>query len=74
MQAERIDALLLRLLCETPGPWQVEELAREFGDPAVVRDALGRLSAAGLAHRTEAGFLFASAAGRYALSLDPTWR
>lgn len=66
MQGEPIDGVLLRLLSETPGPWQVEELAREFGDPAAVRDAVGRLVGAGLAHRMKGGFLVASAAGRHA--------
>jgi hypothetical protein len=73
MQGERIDALLLRLLCEAPGPWQEAELEREFGVPAAIPDALGRLVGAGMAHRIE-GFVFASASGRYAHDLDATWR
>ena len=70
MQAERIDALLLQLLNEAAGPWHVGELEREFGRRRVeVRDGLARLLAAGLAHRIDGDYWFASAAGRYANDL-----
>jgi hypothetical protein len=69
MQAERIDASLLALLNETPGPWQVAELEREYGAAAPVRDAVAQLVAAGLAHSIEEDFVFASASGRYAYAL-----
>lgn len=66
MQGEPIDGVLLRLLSETPGPWRLAELEREIGEPRAVRDAVGRLVGAGLAHRMKGGFYVASAAGRHA--------
>jgi hypothetical protein len=66
MQGEPIDGVLLRLLSDVPGPWQMTELEREVGEPRAVRDAVGRLVGAGLAHRMKGGFLIASAAGRHA--------
>ena len=66
MHYERIDPLLLRLLSRTPGPWQMAELERDLGEPIPVQDAVARLVGAGLAHRIDGGFVFASAAGRHA--------
>jgi hypothetical protein len=64
MQDERIDALVLGLLSEAPGPWQMHEVERELGRGA--QDGIGRLVDKGLAHRIDGGFVFTSAAGRYA--------
>jgi hypothetical protein len=47
------------------------ELVREFGRDA--EDCIGTLGRLGLAHRMEGGFVIASAAGRHANSIDPTW-
>jgi predicted transcriptional regulator len=66
MHAEPIDAVVLRLLVEDPGPWHVGELEREFDKAPPVRDALSRLAVAGMVHRIEGDFVFASASGRYA--------
>jgi Mn-dependent DtxR family transcriptional regulator len=69
MHAERIDAVILRLLSEMPGPWQVAELERELGKLAPVRDSVARLAGAGLLHRIGDGFITISASGRYANSV-----
>jgi hypothetical protein len=47
-------------------PWSVEEIIRERGDRVQALDAIDRLHATGLVHRTGDGFIFASrAAIRY---------
>ncbi len=66
---ENVDAAVLDRLCSS-GPWTNDELRRELG--LAGHDAADRLVAKGLAHRLE-GFVFASASGRHAHSLDPTW-
>ena len=67
---DSVDAAVLARLCDS-GPWTNDELRRELGLPG--HDAADRLVAKGLAHRLK-GFVFASVSGRYAHSLDPTWR
>jgi hypothetical protein len=64
--AEELDSLVLRTLCEEPGPWTKEELRREFDGNLDAEDALARLVARGLAVKLEAGFFAATASGRYA--------
>lgn len=49
--------LSLLLDPECPGPWSVEELAREVGCELLAADAVSRLYAAGLAHRCD-GLVF----------------
>jgi hypothetical protein len=68
---ETLDNAILGRLCEA-GPWKLDELVRELGVNA--EDSAGRLVGRGLAHRLEGGFVIASAAGRHANSIDPTWR
>jgi hypothetical protein len=65
-----LDGAILWRLCES-GPWTEDELERELGLPA--RDGVGRLIAKAMAHRVDR-LVFASASGRYAHSLDPSWR
>jgi hypothetical protein len=66
-----LDATILWRLCES-GPWTEQEFERELGLQA--GDGVGRLAAKGMAHRIGDGLIFASASGRYAHHLDPTWR
>jgi L-aminopeptidase/D-esterase-like protein len=66
-----LDNAILGRLCEA-GPLAVSELVRELGPNA--KDGLGRLVEKGLAHRLEGDFVIASAAGRHANTIDPTWR
>jgi hypothetical protein len=68
---ERMESVILERLCEA-GPLKESELVREFGDEA--DDCADRLGRRGLAHRMKGGFVIASAAGRHANSIDPTWR
>lgn len=55
---------------DAAGPWAVEELVREIGDRIAVADALARLVGAGLLHRLDAGFVFASRAAVRACRLS----
>lgn len=56
-------ALLLEREC--PGPWSVEELAREVGCELLAVEAVVRLHAAGLVHRVD-GFVWPTrAASRF---------
>jgi hypothetical protein len=71
LEDEALDAAVLWRLCES-GPWTEPELQRELGLQAC--DGVGRLVIKGLAHRIEGGLVFASASGRHAHSLDPTYR
>jgi predicted transcriptional regulator len=70
----RIDFAVLDLLLHEPqtGLWAVEELAHELGDPVDLQDSLRRLHGAGLIHRVESGFVFASRAARRAHELFMT--
>jgi hypothetical protein len=63
MTSDQIDmAVLSMLLSEAScGPWAVEEVAREIGDPVATTDGLARLHGAGLVHRC-GEFVFASRA------------
>jgi hypothetical protein len=65
-----LDAAVLWRLCES-GPWTEPELERELG--LVARDGVGRLIAKAMVHRV-GGLVFPSVSGRYAHSLDPTYR
>lgn len=57
--------LALLLDRECPGPWSVQELAREVGCELLAAEAVVRLHAAGLAHRA-GGFVWPSrAASRF---------
>jgi hypothetical protein len=48
-----VERVVLTLLLEskTPGPWSVQELARELGSELKATDAIASLHAAGLVHR-----------------------
>jgi hypothetical protein len=61
---DRVDQAVLDLLLhgDAAGPWAEEELVREIGNDVTVADALARLRGAGLLHRLEGGFVFASRA------------
>jgi hypothetical protein len=66
-RGDEIQFLVLALLLdpECPGPWSVDELAREVGCELSVPGAIARLHAAGLAHLCD-GFVFATrAASRF---------
>jgi hypothetical protein len=67
-RSESAEWVVLDLLAdaEIQRPWSLEEVAREIGSPIAAADALDALHAAGLAHRTTDGFVFATrAAVRY---------
>jgi hypothetical protein len=53
-EEERVEAAIIGLLLDATvvGPWSVEELTRELGDPLAVGDAVGSLHAVGLIHRS----------------------
>jgi hypothetical protein len=68
---EEMDNAVLGRLCQS-GPWAPAELERELGLGA--GDAVDRLVANGLAHRLGGDFVIASASGRHAHNIDPTWR
>ena len=61
-------AIMDLLLIDSPGPWAVDEIAREIGDANDARDGLARLARGGLIHRLE-GFVFASRAAAQAAQL-----
>ncbi len=64
----RVDWLVLDLLIDDDRqrPWSVREVIREHGHLQNALDALDRLHGAGLIHRTEDDFVFATrAAVRY---------
>jgi hypothetical protein len=61
---ERTEAAILEMLVrsEAPGLWSVAELGLEFGGELAAIDAVGALHRAGLVHRTNDGFVFATRA------------
>ncbi len=63
------DRAVLTVLLDSPGLWAVEEVQREFSDPVEAQNSLSRLYAAGLAHRLDGGFVFASRAARQAYAI-----
>ena len=68
---DRIDNLVLGRLCEA-GPLSEAEVERQYGLDGA--DSLARLTELGLAHRNDGEFVIASAAGRHAHGIDPSWR
>ena len=61
---DRIDrAIMDLLLIDSPGPWSVDEVAREVGDDIDTADGLARLARAGLIHRRLAEVLDAAREG-----------
>ncbi|HEX4730488.1 MAG TPA: hypothetical protein VH299_04430 [Solirubrobacterales bacterium] len=70
MDDEAIDSSVLQGLCKE-GPCKEDDLKRELGIDAL--DGVARLVQRGLAYRMQGGFVIASAAGRHANSIDPTW-
>jgi hypothetical protein len=65
------DNLVLGRLYEA-GPLSEAEIERQYGLDGA--DSLARLTEMGLAHRFGDGFVIASAAGRHAHEIDPSWR
>jgi hypothetical protein len=61
----QFSVLALLLDRECPGPWSVEELAREVGCELLAADAVVRLHAAGLAHRSDGLVWPSRAASRF---------
>jgi predicted transcriptional regulator len=55
----------LNLLLDQQRPSSLEELGRELDDPIAAIDAIANLRAAGLAHRSSEGFVFATRAAVY---------
>ncbi len=68
---DKFDLAVLDLLLHdrSSGPWAIEELVREIGDRVAVEDALARLYGAGLVHRLQEGFVFATRAAVRATQL-----
>jgi hypothetical protein len=68
-EAERcVDRNLLALMLDDDrGLWSFDELAREFG--ADVEDSVTRLYGAGLIHKVDGGFVFATRAAARAHDL-----
>jgi hypothetical protein len=62
------DSTVLRLLLDAREPWSMDELVRELQDLAA-RDAVGRLTQAGLVHRHDE-FVFPTRAARRAAELE----
>lgn len=62
---DQVDMAVLTMMLSEPscGPWAVEEVAREIGDPVATADGLARLHGAGLVHRC-AGFVWPTQAAQ----------
>jgi hypothetical protein len=69
LYAERLDGLVLEIMCNEPGPWTKDELAREFEAGAPL-ESLWRLVSRGLVVKLEGDFYAATAAGRYAVVMS----
>jgi hypothetical protein len=63
------DRAVLTVLLDSPGLWAAEEVQREMSDPVEAENSLARLYAAGLVHRLDGGFVFASRTARQADAL-----
>jgi predicted transcriptional regulator len=59
-EADDWDLLLILLSHNEQRPWSIDELARELGDQTAAIDSINRLQRAGLIHRTNDGFIFAT--------------
>ena len=60
---DRADGAVLHLLTTgDPRPWSIDEILREHGHGPHTLDAVARLNAAGLIHRTQDGYIWASRA------------
>jgi len=66
-RSEDVQFVVLALLLdpECPGPWSVDELAREVGCEIAAAEAIVRLDAAGLAHRCQEFVFPTRAASRF---------
>jgi hypothetical protein len=66
-RGDEVQFLVLALLLdrECPGPWSVEELAREIGCKLAAADAVVGLHAAGLVHRCQELVCPSHAASRF---------
>ena len=64
--ADHLDGLVLQALCDEPGPWNRDELLREFDSRVHASDSLRRLIVTGLVLEMDDDFVVASATGRYA--------
>jgi hypothetical protein len=49
---EHIDRVVLGFMDEHPWPWHLDEVGRELGSQATAHDAIRRLTATGLMHRS----------------------
>lgn len=67
----QIDQAIMGLLFESFRPLSVEEVEREIGDQIAARDGLARLYRAGLMHRIDGGYVFASRAAVQAERVAP---
>lgn len=68
--AGQLDGMVLQTICEEPGPWNRDELLREFDSRKEASDALRRLIGRGLVLGMDGGFVVASASGRYAHAMS----
>lgn len=71
LDEDDLDNLVLGRLCEA-GPLSEAEIERQYGLDGI--DSLARLTELGLANKIGEEFAVASAAGRHAHAIDPSWR